>query len=448
MTLAPEDWRVLGTGRARRLIVPALLVALGLVVRAAAAIAWNADHPNSMERLRYGDEPSYDLHAREILAGNWFESPDRLPLYPIWLAFWHAVTGQNYDAVVYAQCGLGAAAVLVTYLIGRRVADETSAIVAAAVAAVSPVLVQQGLHFIPEGMFTLVLALVALTLVGAFQRPSAKRFMVAGLCVGVANLIRPTFLFLPVFVAAAVLLLARGRRPALRHAGAYVLAAYLVTVPWTIRNYVVYDTFLPLSTSNATLWIGSPEYHRLIHDQGYTYTRVWDEVIYPDDPSVPYPTSIEGEAYWSARGMRAIRNDPGLYARLVVERLGTYWVGDPVVDWGGGPPLSYGYLRARMGATDAIVRLVERALPIFALIAVAVLWRRRRELLALYVILAYTTLLHAATVARVRMSDPFRPILLVLVSVAAVELVRGLPWRRRLRAEAEPPNAFSEATSA
>lgn len=448
MTPTPEDGRVRGTGRgARELIVPALLVALGLLVRLAAAVAWNADHPNSIARLRYGDEPSYDLHAREILAGNWFESPDRLPLYPLWLAFWHAVTGQNYDAALYAQCGLGAAVVLVTYLLARRVADETSAIIAAGAAAVSPVLVQQGLHFIPEGMFTLVLALAALTLLGAIQQPSAKRFLIAGLCVGIANLIRPTLLFLPIFVAAAVLILARGSRPALRHAGAYVLAAYLVTTPWTIRNYVVYDAFLPLSTSNATLWIGSPEYHRLIHDRGYTYTRVWDEVIYPGDPSVPYPTSIAGEAYWSERGMRAIRNDPGLYARLVLERLGTYWVGDPVVDWGGGPPLSYGYLRARMSAVDAVVRLAERALPLFAVLAVAVLWRRRRELLALYVILAYTTLLHAATVARVRMSDPFRPILLVLVSVAAVEIARGVLGRRRVRGESDTPSALSEATS-
>jgi 4-amino-4-deoxy-L-arabinose transferase-like glycosyltransferase len=437
-----------GYRKRREPLIAALLVILGLAVRLAAAVEWNAHHPNGPERLRYGDEPSYDAPARAILEGTWFEQPDRLPLYPMWLAFWHAVTGVNYDAVVYAQCLLGAAGVLLTWLLARRVADVTTATLAAAAVAVSPVLVQQVQHFIPEVMFTVVLVLLALLLVRAWQQPATARFAVAGACVGVANLIRPTFLFLPVFVAAAVLITARGSRAAWRHALAYALAAYVVTAPWTIRNYVVHDTFLPLSTSNATLWLGSPEYHHLIHDQGYTYRRVWDEIIYPDDPAVPYPTTIEGEQYWSERGMRSIRSEPLLYARLVAERLGTYWVGDPVVDWGGGPPLNFGYLRRHMSPADALVRLAERALPLLAAVAIVVLWRRRRELLALYVILLYATLLHAATVARVRMSDPFRPILLVLVAAAAVEL--GRAWLRRMRhgRAAATPNALTEAPGA
>lgn len=432
---------------ARELLLPTLLVGLGLVMRLAVAIPWNARHGDGESRLRYGDEPSYDAPARAILDGVWFENPDRLPLYPMWLAFWHAVTGSNYDAVVYAQCLLGAAAVLVTYALGLRVADRTSAAIAAGAVAVSPVLVQQVQYFIPEILFTLVLALVALTLVRAWQAPTVRRFVVAGLLVGVANLIRPTLLFFPVFVAAALLLAARGRAGSVRHAAAYMLAAYLVTTPWTIRNYVVHDTFLPLSTSNATLWIGSPEYHRLIHDQGYTYTRVWDEVIYPDDPAVPYPTTIEGERYWSDRAMRSIKADPLLYSRLVLERLGTYWVGDPVVDWGGHRPLSYAHLRRYMEPRAAVIRLAERAVPILAALAIVVLWRRRRELLPLYVLLLYTTLLHAATVARVRMSDPFRPILYLLVAAALVELIAARRARRREGASA-PSNALSEASSA
>ena len=145
--------------------------------------------------------------------------------------------------------------------------------------------------------------------------------------------------------------------------------------------------------------------------------------------------------------MRSIKADPALYARLVLERLGTYWVGDPVVDWGGNRPLSYAHLRRHMAPRDAVIRLAERAVPILAALAIVVLWRRRRELLPLYVHLLYTTLLHAATVARVRMSDPFRPILYLLVAAALVELVAAHRVRRRPEASA-PSNALSEASSA
>ena len=181
MNQTPEGGRVREMGRtARELLLPIVLVGLGLLARLAVAIPWNARHGDGVSRLRYGDEPSYDAPARAILDGIWFESPDRLPLYPMWLAFWHTVTGSNYDAVVYAQCLLGAAAVLVTYALGLRLADRTSAAIAAGAVAVSPVLVQQVQYFIPEIMFTLVLALVALTLVRAWQTPTVRRFAVAG----------------------------------------------------------------------------------------------------------------------------------------------------------------------------------------------------------------------------------------------------------------------------
>lgn len=326
---------------------------------------------------------------------------------------------------------LGAGGVLLTYVLGLRLAGRTPALLAAAMVAVSPILVQQLLYLIPAGVFTVAIAALTLALVRAWQEPSTGRFILAGALVGVANLIRPTFLFLPLFVAVAIVLVWRSRRAAWRHAAAYVLAAYLVTTPWTIRNWIRYDTFLPLSTSNATLWIGSPEYHRLVHEQGYTYNRIWDEIIYPGDPSVPYPTTVEGERYWSDRAMASIRRDPLLYARLVAERLVTFWLGDPVVDWGGRMPLSYAYLRRHMEPREAAVRLFERALPLVAAAGVVVLWRRRRDLLPLYVVLGYAALLHAATVARVRMSDPFRPLLYVIIAAAGVALAEAAVRHRR-----------------
>jgi hypothetical protein len=59
-----------------------------------------------------------------------------------------------------------------------------------------------------------------------------------------------------------------------------------------------------------------------------------------------------------------------------------------------------------------------------------VLWRRRRELLPVYAILAYATALAAATHAEARLSEPLQPLLIVLVAGAAVQLAMAL--RRRM----------------
>jgi hypothetical protein len=71
---------------------------------------------------------------------------------------------------------------------------------------------------------------------------------------------------------------------------------------------------------------------------------------------------------------------------------------------------------------------VARLLVFPALLAAVLLRRRWRELLPVYALLVYATLLHAATHAEARLSDPFQPLLIVLVTGAAATLLGG---RRR-----------------
>ncbi|MDQ3556704.1 MAG: hypothetical protein M3409_07985, partial [Gemmatimonadota bacterium] len=197
--------------------------------------------------------------------------------------------------------------------------------------------------------------------------------------------------------------------------------------------------FLPLSTSNATLWLGSPEYYNLVRVQGYTYYRVWDEVIYPDDRSVPYPITVEGERYWTARAKTSIRAEPGVYLRFFLEKLGTYWVGDPNADWADTHVFNFRALRGWGYSRAATLQVMAaRLLPLVALAAAFLLRRRWRTLLPVYLLLAYSTLLHAATVARVRMSEPFQPFLLILVAGAIVHLAARIS-RRSPRSPAPDP---------
>ena len=400
------------------------VVLLALRERLHAALIFNSWQPNSPARLIHGDEPSYNGEALKLLHGLVYDSADRVPLYPLWVAALHALSGENYDVIPIVQAFVGAGTVLLTYLFGRRIFGHWPALLAALLAAGSYVLTRQSLYVLTEVLFTPALLLVAIALWDAMERPSVARFAWAALWVGVADLVRPTLLFFPLWVAGALVLLWGVRRGG-RYGATYALVVALVIAPWAVRNYVRFDTFLPLSTSNATLWLGSPEYYHLVRDQGYTYERVWDEVIYPDDPSVPYPTSIEGDRYWSERAMRSIRAEPLVYAKFALERLVTYWVGDPNANWGNTHVFNFAILRARMSALDAARLVVERSLIFAALLAALLLRRRWRTLLPVYLVLSYNMALHAATVARTRMSEPLLPFLLVVIAGAAAQLVAG-----------------------
>jgi len=417
------------------------VVLLALAVRLYLGWKFNLRQPNSAARLTHGDEPSYNTVALELLHGFGFTGADRLPLYPLWVATLHALSGENYNVIPLAQAFLGAGTVLLTYLLGRRIFGHWPALLAALLAALSYVLTRQSLFVLTEVLFTPALLVVAIALWDAMERPSVRRFAWAGLWVGVADLVRPTLYFFPIFVAVAVIALWGLRRGA-RYAAAYALAVALVVAPWTLRNYLRFHTFLPLATSNATLWLGSPEYYHLVHDQGYTYERIWDEVIYPDDPSVPYPTSVEGDRYWSRRAMRSIRAEPLVYVKFAIEKLGTYWVGDPNANWGNTHVFNYKVLRARgLSWLDTARVMLERSLIVFAVGAAALLRRQWRRLAPVYVLIAYCAALHAATVARVRMSEPLIPFLLIVISGAAAHVVAAR-WRPgEWRASASPAPA-------
>ena len=416
-------WQRLAAGHPLKRWSVWALVLLGLALRLYVAWAWNGIRPDSPQRL-VGDEPGYDNLARDLLQGYGFTWPGRAPLYPLWLAGVYGLTGGSYSAVPYVQAPLGATVIGLTYWLGRRVFDHATGLLAALGAAVSYILIHQSLHLLTEVLYTPVILIAALMLWEAMQAPTLKRFAWAGLWVGISNLIRPTLLLFPLAVI-GVLAIAWGLRSAFRHGAAYLLAAMLVAAPWVGRNYLRYHALFPLQTSNAFLWQGSPEYYHLIRDQGYTYLQVWSQVLYGPGWQAHDPTSVEGDRWWTARALRSIASEPLIYLKYATEKVFTYWIGDPNADWGDTYVFNYAALRrAGFSPRDAVLVMLARALPIVALFAGILLWRRWRTLLPIYVLLGYCTLLHAATHAEARLSDPLQPFLMILGSGAVI----GLGW--------------------
>jgi 4-amino-4-deoxy-L-arabinose transferase-like glycosyltransferase len=387
-------------------------------MRLFAAVDWNSAHPDNSQRLN-GDEPGYDNLARDLLQGQGFTWPGRVPLYPIWLAGIYLVTGGSYDGVAYAQSFLGVLTILLTYVLGRRVFGHTAGLIAAFFMTFNPVHIHWTGRLYSEALYAPTVLLVTLTLWDAFHKPNGKRFLWAGAAVGMSNLVRPALLLFP-FCLTVLLFLVRRKRQVIRYGLIYSGVSLLVVMPWVIHNYVRYHALFALQTSSAILWQASPEYYHLIHDEGYTHTRIWTEVLYGPGWQEHDPNSIEGDRYWTQRALQSIASEPLVYLKYAGEKLFTYWVGDPNADWGDTHVFNYQRLR-QLGYPRRVViqYMIARTLPIFASIAVFVLRRKWKVLLPIYALLAYLNFLHAATHAEVRLSDPLQPLLLILVARAA-----------------------------
>ena len=400
----------------------AAITLAGVALRLYAASCWNATHPDSAARLE-GDEPGYDRVARSILAGRGVDWPGRVPLYPLWLAAVYAVSGGSYRAVPIAQAFLGATAIPLAYVLARRVFGRRAGVVTALGVALSTQLIVEVRPLMSEVLFTPVVLLAVLLLWDATRAPTPWRCMLAGTVVGVADIVRPTLLFFPVAAPLAFAAREHARR-ALRHALPYALGATLVVTPWIARNYVRYHALFPLALSNALLWTGSPEYYHLVRDRGYSYMQVWTDVLYAPGSAVPDPSSLEGERYWRARAVRSIAAEPLVYLRYAAEKLATYWVGDPEADWGGSYPFDFHVLVLAFGPWWTAAFMPGLVLPVVALGATFLLRDRWRDLLPIYALLIYCTLVHAATHAEARLSDPLQPYLVLLVAGAAVRAAR------------------------
>ncbi len=144
--------------------------------------------------------------------------------------------------------------VLFAYLIGRRLAGPAAGLIAAAAVAVYPAFLEYGGMLMTEPLGASLLSGSALAMMRAAERPGAARWLGPGLLLGATAMVRPEYLAIAILLA--LLVFARSLRPqgavrALSQAAVLLAGIAIVVAPWTIRNLVVLDRFVPISTGGG-----------------------------------------------------------------------------------------------------------------------------------------------------------------------------------------------------
>jgi hypothetical protein len=240
-----------------------LLTLVGLGVRAAWAALEPATSPQADETmwLTWGTQvlPSPEVAFSPLRLRFIFHPP----LYLYFLGVPFALTG-SLAAVKALQCLAGALLAPALGLIGQRAFGERAGLLAALFAALYPELVWFASHFWAETLFAVLLWWAIERLVASDALGSTPAAAAAGALFGLAVLTRETVLyFLPIAACWLAWRRAGGRRRAL----AFASASLLVVLPWTLRNWLVFDAFVPVSTAGAlNLWQGNT---RLSREQVY-----------------------------------------------------------------------------------------------------------------------------------------------------------------------------------
>ena len=213
-----------------------------------------------------GDGLEFHILANQLADGHGYIQPlivspshvptaDKPPLYPLVLAVPSLLGWTSLVAHRVISCLMGGALVVGCGLLGRRVGGERVGLVAAALAAVYPLLVVLDGAVRSESLYA---PLVAFTLLAAYRlrdEPTLRRAAVLGALIGAATLTRSEALLLGVLlIAIALPTLPQPIR--LRATGAIVITAALVLSPWVLRNAVHFGE-LTLSTNSGSLLYGA-----------------------------------------------------------------------------------------------------------------------------------------------------------------------------------------------
>jgi 4-amino-4-deoxy-L-arabinose transferase-like glycosyltransferase len=217
-----------------------------------------------------GDAADYDLHAAYIVSQGVYPptryatpgSPSafRPPGWPHFMAGVYEVTGKRWNAARTASAFLGAAAVLLIFLIGEAAMGRRAGLAAGWIAAVYPPFVFLSGALISENLFVpLVLGAVYAAMRGGRSPHRIRWALAAGALCGLAALTRTNGLLVLLPVAIALLPRERPRLSprALAAPGLAAIAAALAIAPWTIRNAAAFGELVPVSTQSGYTLAGA-----------------------------------------------------------------------------------------------------------------------------------------------------------------------------------------------
>ena len=326
-----------GMSRRAKIITGALLFAFAFAIRSLHAV--------DLEPVMYttgqpfgGLTVMYDARAVNIVEGGGLLGPygtpwrtewlSEAPGYAIYLSAIYATAGRDFFKVQLVQNALTATAPVLLLLIAGSLLGWRVGVVAGLLAALSH-------HLSHVSNFILPDALCALPVLAAFYILSKARrarhvywlYALAGLLCGVAAWLRPQPMLLGPFLVVMLGLIGRPRWLAAKRALITAAAALLVIAPITIRNYVVYHEFLPISIGTGlNLWEGIGEasgdrFGAVATDDAVALqeAELYGEPRYGG--SWTTPDGIARDRDRVRRSLAVIRQHPVWYAGLMLHRM-------------------------------------------------------------------------------------------------------------------------------
>ena len=394
-----------------------------------------------------GDASAYHLLAEHLAHGGGYIRPfDNLllhvqrptaeypPLFPVLLSLPARLGAHSVEQQRIFVSFVGAGTVALVGLLGRRVASAPVGLIAAALAAVYPMLFLSEATLMAESLYVALATIMLLLAYRAFDDPQPARFAALGVATGFATLTRAEGILLGIVIVVPLGFFLRDvttRDRVLRVLLALGVAVAVV-VPWTIRNAVKFHAFVPVSNNVATLVDGANcDATYAGHQLGLwreSFSQAGDNARRLPQAQACFEGFDIADPHFDEAQAAGVHTRAGLgYARHHIGSLPKVAAVRVLRTWGLYAPsdqISFESLEGRPRAWQLRGTLMYWALAPLAIAGAVVLRRRRRLLWPLAATAVTVTLVAAATYGQQRFRIAAEPAILVLAAVALHALGR------------------------
>jgi 4-amino-4-deoxy-L-arabinose transferase-like glycosyltransferase len=372
------------------------------------------------------DQVSYNALARSLLDGRgysfakkWYPfTPANTPtshwsfIYPLYLVGVYAVTGYHPLAARLLQGVAGGALIsFLVYLIGRRVANEETGLVAAGLAAFYGYFIYYNAALMTE-TFSIVLILLTLYLsIELRENPTPIRWVGLGLSLGLGALLRQTVLLFVPFLL--LWLFWELKKDGIRwwYFTTPIAIIVMMIAPWTIRNYRVYHQFLLLNSNAGYAFYASNHPHL-----GTQWSN--ENIVVPVPEELKGQNEAQLDHALTQKGLQFILADPKRYFWLTLDKTLEYFKFWPSSD------------SSRISNLNRVLSF-GLYLP-FMLLGLYLSFSRWRNFVPLYLFMVIHTGIHLLSWPAPRYRLPVDAVSMVFAGLAVLELARQLKiWRGR-----------------
>lgn len=378
------------------------------------------------------DAGIYHNVAINLIKGGWFSIDGVYPAagyvkpgYALFLASVYKIFGPSVFAVKIIQSVLISLSCCMVYKIGTELFNQRIGCYSALITTIHPAFLIISSHLLSESLFIFLLSVAILYLIKAFKAKTLKLYVISGIFLGIATQVRFTTIFFPIFILGGLLFSYKEKLYALK-AGLVILLMVIITaMPWAIRNYMHFGYLNPFVDYGGVLWLGSytkGKGHQDNPEVVKAKTRMQQDLQdkYAEKDIGSGKFEVERQTFLLKSAVNNITEDPLGYIGLSGVKIARLWISSYSGLFKIGTPFSE-FMRGRSFTKERAFILAWKLFALLLSIAVFCLgvlgmitrFSKAKEVLILYLVVGYFTLLHMVVFANARMGIPVLPYMII-----------------------------------